>query len=149
MSGSPGAVPFDYSLWQSCFPALASTSPYQAEFAWGLAGIYLNNSACSVVTDNTRGGQRNTLLNLLTAHIVTLMNNASAGTPVGRVSNASEGSVSVAFDMPSNPNGAWFQQTQYGAMFWSATAQYRTMRYQPAPQRYLGVTRAGFGGRGW
>ena len=150
MSGTqPGAVPFDYSLWQTCYPEFASVSSGLASFAWAQAELYLNNTAGSVVWDSSRAGRRNLLLNMLTAHIVKLMPGPGGeAAPVGRISNASEGSVSVAFDMPASPNAAWFMQTQYGAAFWQATAQYRTMRYNPGPQPYLGVSRP-FGGRGW
>ena len=137
-----GAVPFDLSLWQSCFPEFNNITPYAAEFYWNQAALYLNNTVHSIVSDSSRAGERNSLLNLLTAHIAKLMQGSGGeSAPVGRISNASEGSVSVAFDMPTDPSGAWFMQTQYGAMFWAATAKYRTMRYIPAPQRYLGVGR--------
>jgi hypothetical protein len=51
--------------------------------------------------------------------------------PVGRVTSASEGSVSVSFDYgtPTPGSGAWFQQSQYGAAFWQATSSLRGMRY--------------------
>ena len=149
MSGA-GIIPFDYSLWQTAFPELSSVSQMAAGLYWDMACIFLNNTYSSVVTDSSRAGQRNNLLNFLTAHIAKLLLPQNGETPpVGRISNASEGSVSVAFDMPSNPNAAWFNQTAYGALFWAATAQYRTMRYIPAPTRYLSVSRAGFGGRGF
>jgi hypothetical protein len=51
--------------------------------------------------------------------------------PVGRVSSASEGSVSASFDYgtPTPGSGAWFQQSQYGAAFWQATSSLRGMQY--------------------
>lgn len=75
------------------------------------------------------------LLNLMTAHLAFLLagNNTSDGASslVGRISSASEGSVSVSAEMPgSNANSAWYLQTKYGAAFWQATAVYRTMRYR-------------------
>lgn len=57
--------------------------------------------------------------------------------PVGRVNTASEGSVSAGFDYtPAEPgSGAWFNQSQYGAAFWQATANLRGMRYSARPTR--------------
>jgi hypothetical protein len=62
------------------------------------AGLYLNNTDCSVVQDvNLRG----LLLNMLTAHIAFIggvLNADGQPKPVGRVSGASQGSVSAQFD---------------------------------------------------
>jgi hypothetical protein len=148
MSGC-GVVAFDFGSFVATFPELASVSEPQACFAWAQAELILNNTPCSLVVNL---GERGILLNLLTAHIVKLTATLNGQAPsglVGRISNASEGSVSVAVDMPSNPSSAWFNQTPYGANYWQMSAKYRTMRYVAAPQRYLGVSRAGFGGRGW
>ena len=54
---------------------------------------------------------------------------AATGAPapaiVGRISSASEGSVSVSSEYKDSgsPSEAFFTQTKYGAMFWQATAQ--------------------------
>ena len=57
---------------------------------------------------------------------------------VGRITSATEGSVSVStqFDVPPG-SAQWFAQTLYGAEFWTATAAYRTMRYLPSPARNM------------
>jgi hypothetical protein len=78
------------------------------------------------------------LLNMLVAHISSLSGDLSAdgqAQPVGRVSQAAEGTVSASFEgVPPTPGtGAWFQQTQYGAAFWQATASLRGMRYRSRP----------------
>lgn len=58
-----------------------------------------------------------------------------AARPVGRTSNASEGSVSAGFDYPvgSSASAAFFTQSQYGAMFWQATSGLRSFRYVAGP----------------
>lgn len=54
---------------------------------------------------------------------------------VGRVSDASEGSVSASFDYPAGtPTMAFWVQTKYGARYWALTAPYRTMRYIRSPR---------------
>jgi len=75
-------------------------------------------------------------LYFLTAHIAKLFAATSAGQPapglVGRVSDATEGSVSVSAAFPEGtPTMAWFVQTSYGAFYWQLTSVYRTMRYIP------------------
>lgn len=106
------------------------------------AGLYLNNTDCSVVQDvNLRG----VLLNMVTAHIAFLGGALTADgqpRPVGRVSAANEGAVGATFDFtPATPGtGPWFNQTQYGAAFWQATSCYRGARYFSQPTRVEGFT---------
>ncbi|MBF0858168.1 DUF4054 domain-containing protein [Gluconobacter sp. LMG 31484] len=138
MSGSatsqPGVVTFDYETWSALYPALASsTNQTQASDFFDQAGDTLNNTPRSPVQNL---GRRARLLNLLTAHIAQLNLPASAGGngagTVGRIASASEGSTSVSFDMGAQSgSAAWFMQTQYGAMFWQATAYLRQMRFVP------------------
>lgn len=97
------------------------------------SALYLNNSPRSIVRDL---GERSILLNYIVAHLATLSGvltpagQGSTATQVGRVASASEGSVSASMDMgQQSKNAAFWMQTQYGAMYWQATAQYRTMRY--------------------
>lgn len=54
---------------------------------------------------------------------------------VGRISDASEGDVSVSaqWEAPPNPSAAYFLQTKYGAQFWQMTAKYRRAIFLPAP----------------
>ena len=106
------------------------------------AGLYLNNTDCSIVQDvNLRG----VLLNMITAHIAFLSGALTADgqpRPVGRVTSASEGAVSASFDYPAlTPgSGPWFAQSQYGISFWQATTSYRGARYFPQPTRVEGFT---------
>ena len=99
------------------------------------AGLYLSNCPTSPVQDVPT---RLMLLNMLVAHISFVggdLNVDGQTRPVGRVSQAGEGSVSASFDMnPMTPgSGPWFEQSQYGAAFWQATTGIRSFRYSPRP----------------
>lgn len=99
------------------------------------ASFYLSNCDDSPVQNVTRRGF---LLNMLTAHIAFLGGALSADgqpRPVGRMSDATEGSVSASFDYtPSTPgSGAWFNQSPYGAAFWQATSNLRSAVYIAEP----------------
>jgi hypothetical protein len=49
---------------------------------------------------------------------------------VGRISSASEGSVSIATDYNIGGNSAqWYNQTPYGAEYWALTVRYRSSLY--------------------
>jgi hypothetical protein len=129
---------FNYAQFIARYPQFASVSSTQLGAYFVEAGLYLSNSDCSPVQNVTKRGL---LLNMLTAHISELNGDLSADgqfKPVGRVSQAAEGSVSAALDYnPQTPGtGPWFQQTQAGASFWAATANLRTMRYSPRPTYY-------------
>lgn len=72
---------------------------------------------------------------------------------VGRVSDASEGAVSVSAELnvapPSASGLAFYSQTKYGFQYWQATARFRTMIYIPPPGGPIGPLGAwGFGGPG-
>lgn len=113
------------------------------------ATIYLDNSEASLVVDVN---VRRTLLWMLTAHIAAInggVNGQAASPLVGRISNATEGSVSVQADMGQVPgSAAWFLQTKYGAAFWQASAPFRTMRYVPGQSVELSY-RSRYGRSGW
>ena len=133
-----GVVAFDYSLWSARYPELASSvSQPLATIYFSEAQLYCDNTDCSPIQDATDGGVRCMLLNMLVAHIAALnapINGQAASPLVGRISNATVGSVSVAaqFDVPAG-TAQWFAQTKYGAAFWAASAQYRMAHYIPGP----------------
>lgn len=113
------------------FTALNTANPARLPALFQEAGLYLSNTDCSPVSDVVRRGL---LLNMLTAHISFLGGDLSAdgqARPVGRMSQASEGSVSASFEgvTPTPGTGPWFAQTQYGAAFWQATSSLRGARY--------------------
>ena len=124
------------------FAAAYTANPTLFASMFAEAGLYLNNTDCSIVQDiNLRG----VLLNMITAHIAFLSGILTADgqpRPVGRVSAANEGAVGATFDFtPATPGtGAWFQQSQYGSAFWEATTGYRGMKYFANPTRVEGFT---------
>jgi hypothetical protein len=124
------------------FAAAYSANPALFASMFAEAGLYLNNTDCSIVQNVTLRG---TLLNMVTAHIAFLSGLLTADgqpRPVGRVSAANEGAVGASFDYtPATPgSGAWFAQSAYGSAFWQATTCYRGMQYCPQPTRVEGFT---------
>ena len=84
-------------------------------------------------------------------------NPSAAGEPasqqVGRISNASQGSVSVQLELDSTGDSsafdAYLKQTKYGLEYLAKIAQYRTARYLARPTivlngTYPGLWRGGF-----
>lgn len=131
-------VTFDATAFKIRYPEFAAVSDSKLSACFDDAGLYLSNTDVSPVQNVTR---RTQLLWMLTAHISFLGGATSPGgaaRPVGRVSQAAEGSVSASLDYtPATPgSGAWFNQTTYGAMFWQATTSLRGFRYRPRPTCY-------------
>jgi Protein of unknown function (DUF4054) len=147
MSGTGIAV-WNPGIFLAMFPEFtaaynANPARYEATFTYR-AQRFLTNTPQSPVQDV---GQRLGLLNMLVAHIRWLAGDLSAdgqARPVGRVSDASEGSVSASFDYAaaSQNNGQWFNQSQYGAEFWQATSSLRGFRYVGPPRSSPFIGRA-------
>ena len=130
------AVVFDPTAFKARYPEFAAVPDATLTACFMEAGLYLSNADNSPVQNLTR---RATLFNMLTAHVAYLGGLLSADgmpRPVGRVSQASEGSVSAAFEGPPPGSAQWFQQSQYGAAFWQATSGLRGFRYLAQPTRY-------------
>lgn len=150
-------VQFDYAKWVARYPEFAGVSQPTAQVYFDEGTIYFANDGRGPVTDAT---QQLTLLNMVTAHIAYL--NApeaqgGSGSPlVGRITTASEGSVSVGVDT-NGPVGSawWFMQSKYGANFWQATMPFRQMRYRAGfgrnfnPMAATPVRGNGWNGGGW
>jgi hypothetical protein len=126
----PAVVAFDATFFAARYPEFAGIAGTTAPTYFIEAGLYLNNAGNSVVKDlNTQY----VLLHMLTAHLAELYDASSqrgSAPLVGRITDATQGSVKVHADMGgSSPNAAWFQQTKYGADFWALTSRYRRARY--------------------
>lgn len=123
-------VAFDIEAFRARYPEFSTVSDPTLTAYFSEAGLYLSNTDSSPVTDTAI---RSTLLNMLTAHISALNSGVNGQAPsgiVGRISQASEGSVSASADMgPPSGSAAWFLQTKYGAAYWQASAAFRTFRY--------------------
>jgi hypothetical protein len=137
-----GIVVFSYSQWQFRYPELAAFVPAGMAAAYfAEAGLYVDNSPCGIVTDL---GRRALILNMLVAHLAALnapLNGQPSSPLVGRISNASEGSVSVATALTVPGSAEWFATTKYGLAAWQALAPYRTARYVPGPGAWAGFNR--------
>jgi hypothetical protein len=146
-------ITFDYAAWLQAFPEFGYVSDTQATMYFNMATVANRNDGFGPVGGGLCPSNPNanaqailiqtTLLNLITAHIAKLFAPSESGQPtsdlVGRIANASEGSVSVQTEYPEATSdlAAWYTQTKYGAMYWALTAVYRTFRYLPGhPRRF-------------
>lgn len=130
-------VVFDYDQWIVAFPQFA-TAPGETpvtSVCLPIAEQYCRNDGGGPVQSIELQTQ---MLNLMVAHVCQLLYGPNGNNPsgiVGRITNASEGSVSVGSDFPVTQATAWFAQTTFGAMFLQLAAPFRTMRYAPGPRR--------------
>ena len=131
-------VVLDPAKFKAAFPEFVDVPDARLSVLFALVGsTILDNTDASPVLDT---GERESLLFLLLAHMLTLygsgpLSGGITGTgptgAVGRVSSATEGSVSstMEYRAAATAGEAWFNQTQYGAMYWVMTAKWRSMRY--------------------
>lgn len=149
----PAAV-FDYDKWVAMFPYLADVPEPVATGYFAVAEMLFDNTDCSPIADPDK---RLVFLNYVVAHLARLGGYpaAAGSTPapdgmVGRITSATEGSVSISSDYGSvSENQAWWIQTPEGATFWQMTRALRTARYVAPPPRNFGPARRAFGGGRW
>lgn len=120
-------VGFDVAEFRSLYPKITA-SDLQLESFFCEAELLFNNTSKSCVKDLKK---RKILLYMIVAHLATLQAQVDAGNMlVGRLSSASEGSVSISSEYGTLGNSEkWWIQTPYGAKFWQLTAMYRTSVY--------------------
>lgn len=130
-------VTLDATKFKKQYPEFSGLSDDVCARLFDVACIYLNNTDRSPIRN---AAKRETLLFMLMAHVQSLSANATGSASggsaaggsgmVGRVSSATEGSVSISADYgPTSGSAAWFLQTQYGAMYWQAISSLRMFRY--------------------
>jgi hypothetical protein len=128
-------VSFNYATWAAMYPELSTVSSAAAQGYFAQATLYQANDGSGPVGDPNA---QLALLNMLTAHIAALnatINGQQPNALVGRISSATEGSVTVSTELPVSAGmEAWCAQTKYGIAWWNATRQYRTFRYAPGPR---------------
>lgn len=127
---------FNYAVWAARYPEFSCLDQATADALFAEAGLYCDNTDCGVIPcDPVTYQPRLMLLGMVTAHLASLMQAAAKGNAgvVGRLSAATQGSVSVSMQYDASKADQWFAQTQYGATYWQATAQYRTMTYLALP----------------
>lgn len=124
-------VSFDFDAWLRRYPEFEDTvtQDLASEF-FAEATLYHANDGSGPV--RTVAAQ-SMLLNMVTAHVAQMAvgsDNNPPSSAVGRVSSATQGSISATLEMEVPPGTAqWWSQTKYGAAYWAATAAYRTARY--------------------
>jgi hypothetical protein len=123
---------FQYTVWALRFPSLAQTTP-QALATYLYAEALMLPDCNRVINDTTlASSQQIVVMNLAVAHLAFLAQRD--GGAAGRISGATEGSVSVAFEYPTRgTTEAWWGQTTYGQEFWRILAPYRTAQYAVGP----------------
>ena len=146
-------VTFDPVAFTTLFPEFATVPVPRLAMMFTLAQTMLDNTGAGPVGDPN---QLTTFFQLLVAHLLTLFGPsvttggqgggvASApNAPVGRLSQATEGTVTVGYDYPvtpANPSMAWYAQTKYGIMYWTATVRYRSVRIIPIGNSGTGFAR--------
>ncbi len=137
-------VQFDFEAFKAAYPEMSGLGATLATEYWNVAtGMHANDGSGPI----NNAPRQQSLLFMLTAHIAALFaprgpdgnpaaSGASASDVVGRVTSASEGSVSVSTEAMTGFNTAqaqWLAQTRYGALYWASTAMFRTFNYR-APQ---------------
>lgn len=126
-------VVLDVPKFRAMFPEFSNLTDAQLPFLFDQSTDYLNNSEYSLVEDAVK---RERLLYLLMAHLAYLRygdaNGYGGSGMVGRLSSASEGSVSVSSDAGQIEfRYMWYTQSPYGMDFWQATKVYRMANYYP------------------
>lgn len=121
-------ISFDVADFKEKYPSI-TLSDDRLEFAFEQATMLLNNEKNGGVQMPDK--KRKMLFYLLVAHLATLQSKIDSGNDaVGKVTSASEGSVSVSLDAGQTSfNKTFYQQTQYGAMYLALTAKYRSFLY--------------------
>lgn len=142
---------FDYNAWVAKFPEFSCLGPGLAEGYFDTATLFLDNTDCSAVQE---ADKRLKYLGLITAHLAKLFlpeDQGGMGAAVGRISAATQGSVSVTLEFlqSQSQSSAFWNQTQYGALYWTAVGNFRSATYVPGPNPRLGVPGVPGWGRRW
>lgn len=146
-------VVFDPAGFKTTFPEFVGVSDARATGLFNLAqGAILDNTDNSPVMDLS---YRTELFYMLVAHLLLIFGALDTPTannaPPGRVSSATEGTITSAFEyaMPAGSAIApWFLQTKYGAMYWTMTARFRSAKYFAIGNSGVGFSKA-FGAPYW
>lgn len=136
-------VIFDPIAFLAQYPQFSTVNQPVLSMYFAMAGDFVNNTDCSSVPDMPiQAGLRTRVLYLLTAHLAAIFSGVNGQPPtglVGRISDATEGSVSVGTTVEIKAQSAqWFLQTPWGFAAWQALAPYRTALYVPKAPRNFG-----------
>lgn len=139
-------VVFVPATFKAAYPEFANVLDARLQVMFSIAEqSLLDNTSGSPVMDLN---YRTQLFYMLVAHLVTTFGAAPAtpnNRPPGRLSSATEGTVSSSFEyiIPvGSAMAAWYMQTPYGALYWTVTAQFRSMQYYAIGDSGVGCARA-------
>lgn len=126
-------VTFVPAAFRTAYPEFAAVSDARATDMFTIASAsMLDNTDNSPVMDVN---YRTQLFYMLVAHMLLILGTSDApllnNAPPGRISSATQGTVTSQFEYtiaPGSSMSAWFTQTKYGAMYWMATAPFRSAR---------------------
>lgn len=117
---------FDPDAFKLAFPEFKNYSNEQLTYFFESIEGLLDNSETSCISLKNR----KLWYWLLVAHKAELQNRITSGNTglVGRISSATEGSVSISTDYPmgSGAMEQWLKATPYGAEFYAKTSPWRT-----------------------
>ncbi len=150
---SMGAVVvFNYAAFLTAYPQFGNVGMGQAQEFFNRACTILDNTPTSRLPYAPNATPpsyfRVLILNAAVAHFAYLETPDASGNirPVGRISQAAEGSVNLSLEyaIPQTDSAAFWNQTLFGAYLWTATLPFRSARYIPglAQNPYYG--RGGF-----
>lgn len=147
-----GVATFDYAGWLVRYPEFTGLvlEPQATAFFSDSGILYLDNSDGSAVQDVAA---RQLILYMIVAHLAKMSPAGGGQGAVGRVAEASEGTVRAKLEYKGTEDSAWWDQTNYGAAAYKALLPYRMGRYVPAPpqpqQPYIGGGRLGYSSWPW
>lgn len=116
-------VAFDPEEFKGIYVEFADFDDTRLEYFFQVASVLVDNSEHSKVPYNPpHTVTRKLILYALICHLCELA--IRGGGLVGSMTSASEGSVSAGYTAPTNPNAAWYNQTQCGAIAWQLMQPY-------------------------
>ena len=118
-------VIFDEDYFLSIYPQFKDKlTTEQLQNAFDIACIICNNTDSSLIPydPDTNIYTRRSLLYLLLCHLSTLA--LRPFDQAGPTASATQGSVSVSFQMPSAMDSSYFSQTPCGSTYWQLIRQY-------------------------
>lgn len=144
-------IVFDPVAFLATYPEF-STAPNTVSQARATLMFTIAENA---ILDNTDGSPvmdpnyRTQLFYMLVAHLLLLFGTSDTPTlnnaPPGRISSATQGTVTSQFEYiipQGSAMAAWFLQTKYGALFWTATARFRSARIYQNGQSGIGMAQS-------
>lgn len=140
-------VTFSPTAFRTAYPEFTAVSDARATDMFTIASFsILDNTDNSPVMDVN---YRTQLFYMLVAHMLLILGTSDTpllnNAPPGRISSATQGTVTSQFEYiipQGSAMSAWFTQTKYGAMYWMATARFRSARIYANGNSGIGISQA-------